>query len=158
MNITEFIIKLQESGYKLTKQRQMVWEIILKNMGQHLNTEEIFNEAHKKSPKIGVATIYRTLQLFEKIGLVQHISLDGGRRRYQISNPEEKHDHHHLICQICGEVIDGKEDMLDFCEENIFLKEEFRVTNYSINFFGICKRCLYNLEEKKNGENSKERY
>ena len=152
MNITELINKLKESGYKLTKQRQMVWEIILKNRGQHLNTEEIFNKVQKKYPDIGVATVYRTLQLLEKIGLVQHISLGGGRRRYQISNPHEKHDHHHLICQICGEIIDGKEDILDFLEENIFLKEGFRVTNHSVNFFGICKRCLNNLEEKENDE------
>ena len=152
VSITEFINKLEVSGYRFTKQRRMVWEIILENRGQHLNTDEIFNEVQKRYPHIGVATVYRTLQLLEKIGLVQHIYLGDGRLRYQISNPEEKYEHHHLICQICGEVIDTKEDMLELLKENIFLKEGFRVTNHSAKFFGICKRCLNNLEEKENDE------
>ncbi|MHB8125686.1 MAG: Fur family transcriptional regulator [Desulfitobacteriaceae bacterium] len=156
-NATEFSSALQTCGHKLTNQRQTVWEIILKNKEKHLSTEEIFDEVKKKYPNIGLATVYRTVQLFEKIGLVQHISLDDGRLRYQIADPEEKHEHHHLICEICGDVIDVQEDMLELLEEKVFSKKGFTVTNHRVKVFGICKKCLDDLASKKNNdENTRE--
>ncbi len=138
---TEIINTLQTGGYRFTKQRQAVLEVISQNRENHLSTGEIFGEVKKKYPQIGLATVYRTVQLFEKIGLVQHISLDDGRMRYQMADPEEKHEHHHLICEICGEVIDVQEDMLEHLEQHVFLKKGFTVTNHRLTVFGICKNC-----------------
>lgn len=139
---TEFKSTLQTGGYKLTNQRKAVLEVISQNREKHLSTDEIFGEVKKKYPNMGLSTVYRTMQLFEKIGLVQHISLDDGRMRYQMANPEETHDHHHLICEICGDVIDVQEDMLELFEEKVFLKKGFKVTNHRVTVFGICKNCL----------------
>ena len=140
---TEFRSTLQTGGYKLTKQRQAVLEVISKNREKHLSTEEICGEVKKKYPNIGLATVYRTVQLFKKIGLVHHILLDGCMK-YQMADPEEKHEHHHLICEICGEVIDVQEDMLELLEKNFFLEKGFTVTNHRLKVFGICKNCLNN--------------
>lgn len=140
----EFRSTLRTGGYKFTNQRQAVLEVISQNKKKHLSSEEIYGEVKKKYPNIGLATVYRTVQLFEKIGLVQHISLDDGRLRYQLADPEEKHEHHHLICEICGDVIDVQEDMLELFEEEIFLKKGFTVTNHRLTVFGICKNCSNN--------------
>lgn len=137
----EFGNTLQTGGYRLTNQRQAVLEVISQNREKHLSTEEIFGEVKKKYPQIGLATVYRAVQLFEEIGLVQRISLDDGRMRYQMTDPEEKHGHHHLICEICGEVFDFQEDMLELLERHIFEENGFAVTNHSVKVFGICKNC-----------------
>jgi Fe2+/Zn2+ uptake regulation proteins len=141
--VTEFRSTLQTGGYKLTNQRQAVLEVISKNREKHLSSEEIFGKMKKKYPNIGRATVYRTLQLFEKIGLVHHILLDGCMK-YQMADLEEKHEHHHLICEICGEVIDVQEDMLELLEKDVFLKKGFKVTNHRLKVFGICKNCSNN--------------
>lgn len=148
-NVTEFESKIQTCGYKLTVQRQAVLEIIFKNRNSHLSTEEIFDRVKMTYSDIGLATIYRNMQLFEKIGLVQHIFLEDGCMRYQIADPEEKHEHHHLICEICGDVIDVQEDLLGLVEEKVFLKKGFTVTNHKVQFYGICQKCLRDLENKK---------
>lgn len=137
----EFRKALKKGGYKLTNQRQAVLEVISQNREKHLSTEEVFGELKKKYPNIGLATVYRTVQLFEKIGLVQRVSLDDGRLRYQMADPEEKHEHHHLICLVCGDVMDVQEDMLELFEEKIFSQKGFKVTNHKVNLFGICEKC-----------------
>ncbi len=72
--------------------------------------------------------------------------------RYQIIDPQEKHEHHHLVCQICGDVIDVQEDMLELLEERVFLTKGFTVTNHRVQFFGICKKCSNELKSKKNNQ------
>lgn len=57
-------IKLKENGYKLTTQRRVILDVILENQGKHLSPEEIYDSVRDKYPEIGLATIYRTLQLF----------------------------------------------------------------------------------------------
>lgn len=141
VNTVEFGSTLQTCGYKLTIQRQTVLETIIKNRDKHLSIEEIFDEVKRLNPHIGLATVYRTIQLFKKIGLVRHINLNDGCLRYQMADPEEKHEHHHLICERCGEVIDMQEDLLESFEEKVLLKKGFRVTDHKVQFWGICRAC-----------------
>ncbi|QUI23911.1 transcriptional repressor [Vallitalea pronyensis] len=140
---------LQTYGYKLTVQRQTVLDAMLKNTDKHLSAEEIFEKVKEINPHIGMATVYRTIQLFEKIGIIHQIFLNDGMMRYHMVNPDEKHEHHHLICEICGDVIDVKEDMLETFEEKLLLKKGFIVTNHRVKVFGICKTCAKKLEDEK---------
>lgn len=140
VNAIEFEKILHASGYKLTAQRQVILDIIRNEKKKHLCIEEIFNEVKKAYPGIGLATVYRTLQLFEKLGLVHHILLDDGYMRFQIIEAKEKHQHHHLICEICGNVID-LEDMLGTLEKKLLVKEGFTVKDHKVQFFGVCNKC-----------------
>ena len=141
VNTIEFEKILHTYGYKLTAQRQAILEIIRDEKKRHLCTEEIYDEVKKAYPGIGLATVYRTLQLFEKLGLVHHILLDDGCMRFQIIDSKEKHQHHHLVCEICGEVIDVEEDMLGTSEEKLLMEQGFTVKDHKVQFFGICKKC-----------------
>jgi len=145
--------KLAVHGYKYTNQRQAVLEVMLQHKKQHLCVEELYDDMKKDYPHIGVATVYRTVQILNKIGFVQHISLEDGILRYQIIDSEEKHEHHHLICEICGKIIDVQEDMLECLEEQVYVNEGFKVTNHKVKVFGICKNCLEKMEEKNKEEN-----
>lgn len=140
-NPIEFEKMLHVYGYKLTTQRRAILEIIRDEKMRHLCTEEIFDGVKKAYPGIGLATVYRTLQLFEKLGLVHHILLDDGCMRFQIIECKEKHQHHHLVCEICWEVIDLEEDMLGVLEEKLLTEKGFTINDHKAQFFGICKKC-----------------
>lgn len=141
INTIELERILHSSGYKLTAQRQAILEIIRDEKQRHLCTEEIFNEVKTVYPGIGLATVYRTLQLFEKLRLVHHVLLDDGCMRFQLTDHQEKHQHHHLVCEICGEVIDVQEDMLEIFEEKLLIEMGFDVKDHTVQFMGICKEC-----------------
>lgn len=79
--------------------------------------------------------------MFEKLGLVHHILLDDGCMRFQMVNSKEKHQHHHLVCQICGDVIDLEEDMLGELEEKLLAEKGFTVKDHKLQFFGVCNKC-----------------
>lgn len=138
---------LQARGYKLTTQRQAILEVIIKNRNKHLSVEEIFDELKESNSHIGLTTVYRTIKLFEKIGIVRHITTGDGELRYQIIDPEEKREHHHLICEICGDIIDIQDAidipkyLLEHFERKVFVEKGFTVTHQKVQFYGKCKKC-----------------
>ena len=138
---------LETAGYKQTNQRRRVLEVIIKNRDRHLSVEEVYDELKKSKCRVGLATVYRTIKLFEKVGFIRHIVLDDGDLRYQIIDPEEKREHQHLICEICGEVVDIQDsidipkEQLEDIEKKVFTEKGFIVTNQKVQLYGICKNC-----------------
>ncbi|MGE5629283.1 MAG: Fur family transcriptional regulator [Solirubrobacterales bacterium] len=133
---------LKEKGYKLTPQRRSIVDTIIKNEGSHLTTEELYDLVKIECPEIGLATVYRTVQLLEDMGVVCKLDLSDGCSRYELVHEEETHHHHHLICTVCNKVIEVEGDLLDSLEHDIEEKYEFCVKNHSLKFYGICKECL----------------
>lgn len=134
--------QLKLKGYKLTPQRRAVVNIVLNNKGSHLTAEEMYDLVKKECPEIGLATIYRTVQLLEDIGVLCKINLDDGCNRYELLDNEELHHHHHLICRKCGKVVEVEEDLLDTIEKNVENKYKFKIENHSVKFLGVCNECL----------------
>lgn len=130
---------LGERGYKLTPQRRAALEVFTENKGKHLSTEDIYVLIKEKYPKIGIATVYRTLQLFEQLGIINRLSFDDGCNRYELAGEEE--DHHHLVCLSCGRIQEVQEDLLGHLEKKIEEKTHFRVVNHRVKFFGYCEKC-----------------
>lgn len=133
--------RLKTGGYKLTPQRRAVLDVIIDNEGKHLSTEEIYDIVKKDCPEIGLATVYRTLQLLEKMGVVCRMNFDDGCNRYELIHDEEDHQHHHLVCINCGNVEEVQGDLLESLEEKIEEKYNFKITNHSVKFFGFCSKC-----------------
>lgn len=141
MDVNQFKRRLKDKGYKLTPQRRAVLDVIIENEGKHLSTEEIFEYVRKECPEIGLATVYRTLQLLEGIGLIFKMNLDDGKNRYELSHAEEDHHHHHLICVKCGKLTEVQGDLLDGLEKEVEKKYDFKVTNHILKFYGYCSEC-----------------
>jgi Fur family transcriptional regulator, ferric uptake regulator len=122
---------------------------------EHLSPEEIYEHIKDIYPEIGLATIYRTLQLFEEIGLVYKLNFDDGCYRYEILSPNNKevHQHHHLICKKCGKIIEVKEDLMNSLEEIIEKQYNFEIKNHIVKFTGICSQCR---NKENNNGNRKE--
>ncbi len=145
---------LEKNGHKTTVQRKTVYEVLTENKDKHLSTEEIYGLIKNKYPKIGIATIYRTLILFEDIGLVYKLNFDDGYSRYEILSPDsnEVHQHHHLLCSQCGKIIEVKEDLMTALEEIIEKQYNFEILNHVVKFTGICAQC----RDKENEDGRKE--
>ncbi|MCM0648766.1 transcriptional repressor [Clostridium swellfunianum] len=132
---------LKEKGYKLTPQRRAIVDIIIQNAGSHLTTEELYDLVKEDCPEIGLATVYRTVQLLEELGVVSKLDLNDGCYRYELVREDENHQHHHLICSQCGKVIEVQGDLLEVLEHEIEGKYDFKIENHSVKFYGTCSEC-----------------
>lgn len=139
--IKNYMEKLQREGYKYTNQREEILRIIMDNKDDHLSCEEVHNIVSKENKDVGIATVYRTLQLFEKLNFVYRINFDDGVSRYELNLGTENHHHHHLICTKCGSVMEVKMDLLELLEDNIEKEEGFTIQDHNVKFYGICKNC-----------------
>ncbi|WP_353096721.1 Fur family transcriptional regulator [Tissierella praeacuta] len=133
--------KLQKEGYKLTTQRRAILKTIVDNQDEHLSCDEIYNIVRKEYPDLGIATVYRTLQLFEKLNIVYKLNFDDGCSRYELSTDSENHHHHHLICLNCGKVTEVKLDLLEALEEEIENEGQFTIVDHNVKFYGYCSEC-----------------
>lgn len=135
---------LKDNGLKVTNQRLLVLEALASCPDRHLTAEEIYEMVKADYPEIGLATVYRTIQLLLELHLIDHINLDDGYVRYEIGNTGRgtaKHHHHHLICQSCGKVISFEDDLLEELEANIAETTGFCVMDHEVKLYGYCKEC-----------------
>ncbi|GAA0228393.1 Fur family transcriptional regulator [Metaclostridioides mangenotii] len=134
--------RLKETGFKITPQRRAIVEVLIKNDCSHLSSEEIYDLVRKDCPEIGLATVYRTMQLLDDIGVISKLNLDDGCIRYEINlHDEDSHNHHHLICKSCGKIIEVKEDLLDNIEKEIQELYKFKIVDHEVKFYGLCESC-----------------
>jgi len=137
---------LKDRASRWTLPRQIVFDF-LKRSSSHLSAKEIYNALHRSYPGIGLATIYRTLELLFQSGLIRKISCGDGQSRYELKTQNLAGHHHHLICLGCGRIIDYQ----DFAEEELQLvkktekvlakKYNFLIKDHNIEFFGLCEKC-----------------
>jgi len=133
--------QLQSQGYKLTSQREATLRVLLENEEDHLSAEDVFMLVKDKAPEIGLATVYRTLELLSELHVVEKMNFGDGVARYDLRNDNSKHHHHHLICIQCGSVDEIMDDWLLPLEERLAQEYNFQVLDHRLDFQGICWRC-----------------
>src|SRR5690606_21333134 len=142
MNIQAEIEKikhsLMESGYKLTTQREIIVRVLLENEEDHLSAEDVFMLVKEKFPEIGLATVYRTLELLTEMHVVEKLNFGDGVARYDLRTESNKHHHHHLICVRCGSMTEIMDDWLLPLEERLEKEYRFRVLDHRLDFQGVC--------------------
>lgn len=126
---------LKQEGYKLTQPRREILEVLSSNP---LSAQEISDTLMKKGSEVDLVTIYRTLELFNKLGFTRKIQFEEKTSRYELI-AGQKH-HHHLVCQECGDVKD-----VPVNEKGLIKKVEhqskFKVQRHVLEFFGLCLKC-----------------
>ena len=141
--------KLQERQHKMTPQRQIVLQIFLDHPGEHLSAEDVHGLLRDKQIEIGLATVYRSLELLSELSILQKMEFGDGCNRYEVNALDpDVHHHHHLICVTCGKVTEFEDDLLDHLEKNIASKCGFKTIGHQVKFLGYCKEC------QKKSENS----
>lgn len=135
---------LRSRGLKVTNQRLLILEVLAACPDRHLTAEEIYEIVKADCPEIGLATVYRTIQLLLELHLVDRINLDDGFVRYEIGSAtesESKHRHHHLICNKCGKVLSFQDDLLEELEGKIMKTMGFWVVDHEVKLYRYCKKC-----------------
>jgi Fur family ferric uptake transcriptional regulator len=138
--------RFQERQYKLTPQRQIVLQAFVDNPGKHLSAEDVHNIVRQQSSEIGLATVYRTLELLSDMDVLQKMDFGDGRSRYEINEETSEHHHHHLICLSCGKVKEFEDDLLETLENVIARKSNFKIVDHQVKFYGYCQECQSNRE------------
>lgn len=135
---------LKANGLKVTTQRIVILEVLEDRPNEHLTAEEIYECVKEKYPEIGLATVYRTIQLLSELNLIDKLNLDDGFVRYEIGkqgNGGPSHHHHHLICLSCGKVLTFQDDLLEGLEQKIQTTMKFQVEDHEVKFYGYCEEC-----------------
>jgi len=142
--IEDLKVVLKNKGMKYTEQRAVILQILL-NMDDHLNAEEVLDIVKSKYPeqKIGIATIYRTLNFLEEVNLISSISFGKEGKKYE-GNSDKHHDH--IICTECGKIVEFLDEEIEKKQEEIALKHGFTITDHTMQIFGVCNECQ--LKEK----------
>lgn len=142
---------LKDNGLKITKQRLLVLEALSACPDKHLTAEEIYELVKVEYPEIGLATVYRTIQVLLVLQLIDRINFDDGFARYEIGKmcvDEQKHHHHHLICRSCGNVMSFEDDLLEELEQKISETMQFLVLDHEVKLYGYCIECGGKFIEK----------
>lgn len=126
---------LQELGYRLTPQRTMVWDV-LRESGEHLSAEDICARIQRAFPHVNNSTVYRTLDLLVGLKLVRETRLGPARRFYEV---EEEVPHHHLVCDVCGQVVHVHDEDLAGVAPALRQSHGFAVREATL--FGVCGDC-----------------
>jgi Fur family ferric uptake transcriptional regulator len=128
---------LREQGYRLTPQRNLIWEV-LRDAGRHLTAEEVAAEVRLTLPDVNVSTVYRTLELLVSLDLVVETRLEGSVCYYEVS-PEPTH--HHFVCTQCGGVGHFSDELLAPVHAELTQRQAFDVSQIQVTAFGLCREC-----------------
>ena len=129
--------ELNRQGYRMTPQRMMILSAIDKS-DDHISADEIYSQVVARYPNVNISTVYRTLELLERLGLVTKTDLGEGRVRY---HPVEKGHHHHLVCRECGATIDLEEALLTPLKDVLLREHGFIADLKHMAILGCCVNC-----------------
>ncbi len=122
-----------EKGMRMTDQRRVVARV-LSTSHDHPDVEELYRRAHAMDPHISIATVYRTVRLFEEAGIIERHDFRDGRSRYE-ETPDHHHDH--LIDISSGRVIEFVEPEIEVLQELIARKLGYRLVDHRLELYGV---------------------
>jgi Fur family ferric uptake transcriptional regulator len=147
MRVFKWQKSLYSTDFRLTNPRKIIINI-LSDTDKHFSAEDIYIKALKVNPTIGLTTVYRTLELFNRSGIVRKFNFGDGKARYELTNnPKKKKHHHHLICSKCKTIIDYADfmndelDLMNKTEKALSEKHNFKIMSHTIHFYGLCEKC-----------------
>lgn len=131
-----FLLDLKKTGYKLTAPRKEV----LRTLSHHVpqSAQEVSTILKQKGFNIDLVTVYRTLELFQTIGIANKIQFEDKTARYELVS--DKNHHHHLVCVKCQRIAKFKADETALFNK-IHKSTNFQAMRHSLEFFGLCGRC-----------------
>ncbi len=138
---------LERMGLKQTQPRRAIVQVFLE-MDAHVDAEELHQRVRIQGFDIGLATIYRTLNLLTEAGLVEQKSFQDGRSEFEIVKPDMHHDH--LICRQCRRMIEFENQQIETIQEEIASKYGMKLKSHRLDLFGLCLDTVA-CRKRKNG-------
>ncbi|MDH5492632.1 MAG: transcriptional repressor [Myxococcales bacterium] len=129
---------MERKGLRSTAQRRLVTETFFRGHG-HLSIEELLAKVRAIDPKVGYATVYRTLKLLKECGLAVERHFGDGVSRYEVAHDDEHHDH--LICLECGRIEEFENDEIEALQDRIAKRKGFELRRHKLELYGVCAAC-----------------
>jgi Fur family transcriptional regulator, ferric uptake regulator len=136
--VATFVGYLRDHNLPVTQQRMDIAKVLL-GSDRHLSVEDVAGELHERGQKAGLATVYRTIELLVKCGLVVERDFDEGFKRFEPARDTPQHEH--LLCTVCGRVTEFRDERLDrmttlVAEAHGYLRQRHRLVIH-----GVCTSC-----------------
>ena len=138
--------RLHGHGARWTAPRRAILEL-LSRTSKHMSAKEVYNSLHRTFPGMGLTTVYRTLDLLVRMGVLNKLSFGSGESRYEFRPGDEDAHHHHLICMSCGKIVDYQDfvdeelELIKKTEHQLSEKHGFQIIDHNIEFLGLCPEC-----------------
>jgi len=129
---------LKEKGLLYSKQREQILKTFMKARS-HLAIDDLYNAVRKKNPRIGLATVYRTMKVICDCGLAEEVDFGDGLRRFE--HKYQHQHHHHLVCIKCGRVIEVRSGQIESLQKKLAKQHNFAPTRDTMKIFGLCSKC-----------------
>ena len=131
---------MRKKGLRSTAQRRVIAEAFF-NSPNHVTIEELLARVRAIEPRIGYATVYRTLKLFAECGIAAERHFGDGQARYELSDESSEGHHDHLICVDCGRIVEFHDEAIERMQDAVASRLGFRVTSHRHEIYGECKEC-----------------
>lgn len=132
-------------GYKITNQRKSIIEVFIQSHDNLLSAQEVYERVLKTYPGLNFSTIYRNLEVLERIEIIHKILTGENHGLYKLK--EENAHHHHFICKDCG-----KTEVIQYCPfhelEEKLREKNLLPTEHHFEIFGFCEKCIHKKGEK----------
>lgn len=137
--------ELNEKGWRLTPQREIILKIFQDlPEGEHLSAEALHAVLHEAGHNISVSTVYRTVKLMARMGILRELELGESHKYYEINQPAPHH-HHHLICVRCGKTIEFRNDSILKTGAKVADNEGFQLLDCQLVVHAVCPPCQQSL-------------
>ena len=127
------IDRCEAKGLRMTEQRRVIAQV-LEGAVDHPDVEELYARATDMDPNISIATVYRTVKLFEEAGILDKLEFGDGRARYE---PADREHHDHLIDLATGEVIEFVDPEIEALQDKIARKLGYKLKGHRLELYGV---------------------
>ena len=124
---------------KSTKQRDAIVKTFFDYGTEHIKIEELLAKSRKKNPKIGYATVYRTLMLLVEAGVALQRQFGNGQSQFELNHENQHHDH--MICTSCGLIVEFKNNTIEDLQKQVAKKHHFNLSAHKMELYGVCQDC-----------------
>jgi Fur family ferric uptake transcriptional regulator len=131
---------MAKKGLRSTDQRRLIVETFFQSPN-HVSIEELLAQVRANDPKVGYATVYRTLKLLTECGVAYERRFGDGLTRYELAD-DTSHHHDHLICVECGSITEFEEPRIETLQEEIAAQHGFELRSHKHEMYGVCPQCL----------------
>ena len=129
---------LESHGLKTTAQRDFIADSFFRT-STHISLDELLKKVKRKNPRVGYATVYRTMKLLTDSGLALERRFGDGQTRYE-NMPEDGH-HDHMICVKCGKITEFKNQKIEQLQAETAKKLGYTVISHKLELYGYCSEC-----------------
>jgi Fe2+ or Zn2+ uptake regulation protein len=135
---------LRKDGGRVTSARRAVLAALLEHR-RHVSADELAEAVHAERPDVHLSTVYRTLEAFERLGVVTHVHLGHGRAIYHLTDEL----HHHAACERCGAVLELPDTILDHVQATLERSYGFELDAHHFAFVGRCRTCAAHPRDRR---------